>query len=137
MDYRVTARIGEHGYRTEIEAGGHTIIADEPIAEGGTDQGPTPYDLLASAVGACTAMTLRMYADRKKWPLQGVTVHLRHGRNYAADDRDCEDAPVRMDAIERRVEFEGPLSEEQKQRLIEIADRCPLHRTLEAGVKIV
>ena len=137
MEFRVTARVGERGYRTEIEAGGHTVIADEPIAEGGTDQGPTPYDLLAAALGACTAITLRMYADRKQWPLQGVIVSLRHDRNYAADDRDCENAPVRMDRIERAIELQGPLTDEQRKRLVEIADRCPLHRTLAAGLKIV
>jgi uncharacterized OsmC-like protein len=135
--HNVVARIGANGYRTEISAATHTIIADEPLGGGGTDQGPTPYDLLVAALGACTAMTLRMYADRKQWPLNGVTVSLVHGRNYVQDDRDCESAPVRLDQIELGIELEGELTDEQRTRLLEIAGKCPVHRTLSAGVRIV
>lgn len=135
-EYRVTAQIGATGYRTTISAAQHHIIADEPLEDGGTDQGPTPYDLLVSALGACTAMTLRMYADRKGWPLEEVVVKLRHGRSYGEDDRHCDTAPARLDQIEREVELHGELTDEQRQRLLEIADRCPVHRTLDAGVRI-
>ena len=132
----VAARLGRSGFRTEIEAGGHAIIADEPIAAGGTDQGPTPYDLVLAALGACTAMTLRMYADRKKWPLESVAVHMHHSRSHAEDDQHCEDRPARLDQIERTLEISGPLTHEQRVKLAEIAERCPVHRTLDAGVRI-
>jgi putative redox protein len=120
-----SVRIGAKGYRTEIETGAHTIIADEPIGSGGTDQ------------GACTAMTLRMYADRKQWPLEEVRVQLRHGRNYVEDDRNCEDAPVRLDQIEIDIELTGDLTDEQRARLVEISKKCPVHRTLDSGLRIV
>ena len=133
---RVAVRIGSSGFRTDIMAGGHALLADEPESVGGTDAGPTPYDLLNASLGACTAMTLRLYADRKGWPLEEAYVRLEHGRVHAEDDRNCEDRPVRMDRITREIRLDGPLEEEQRARLLEIADRCPVHRTLEAGVKL-
>jgi putative redox protein len=132
----LTASIGPSGYRVAIDAGGHPLISDEPIEAGGSDEGATPYDLVLAALGACTAMTLRMYADRKKWPLEGVIVRLRHGRSHAADEQQCENRPVRLDQIERTLEISGPLTHEQRVRLAEIAERCPVHRTLDAGVRI-
>jgi putative redox protein len=132
----VSAHIGASGFRVQIEAGPHAFVADEPIEAGGTDEGATPYDLVLAALGACTAMTLRMYADRKQWPLESVTVRMRHGRSHAADDRQCENLPVRLDQIERTLEITGPLTDEQRVRLAEIAERCPVHRTLDAGVRI-
>jgi putative redox protein len=135
-DYRVTAHLGSTGYRVSINAAQHLLIADEPIKDGGTDQGPTPYDLLVAALGACTAMTLRMYAERKGWPLTNAIVRLRHGRSYGEDDRQCETAPMRIDQIDREIELHGELTDEQRERLLEIADRCPVHRTLDAGVRI-
>lgn len=132
----VTVRIGATGYRTDILAGPHTLVSDEPIEAGGSDEGPTPYDLILAALGACTAITLRMYADRKKWPLESVIVRLHHGRSHAADDQQCENRPVRLDQIERTLEISGPLTHEQRVRLAEIAERCPVHRTLDAGVRI-
>jgi putative redox protein len=132
----VSTSIGATGYRVEINAGPHTFLADEPLAAGGADEGPTPYDLVLAALGACTAMTLRMYADRKQWPLEGVVVHLHHSRSHAKDEEVCEDRPVRLDQIERSLELSGPLTEEQRIRLAEIAERCPVHRTLDAGVRI-
>ena len=132
----VTARIGPAGYRVEIGASGHSLVSDEPLEVGGTDEGPTPYDLVLAALGACTAMTLRMYADRKKWPLEGVVVRLHHARSHAEDDKHCEDRPARLDEIERTLEISGPLTHEQRVKLAEIAERCPVHRTLDAGVRI-
>ena len=132
----VTARIGRSGYRVEIDSSGHSLVADEPTEAGGTDAGATPYDLVLAALGACTAMTLRMYADRKEWPLEGVAVHMHHSRSHAVDEQHCEDRPARLDHIERTLEIAGPLSHEQRVKLAEIAERCPVHRTLDAGVRI-
>lgn len=133
---RVTAATGREGFRTEIGVRAHTLLADEPASAGGTDAGPTPYDLLAAALGACTSMTLQMYARRKGWPLQEAVTRLRHSRVYAQDQDRCPDRPARMDRLDREVELVGDLSAEQRQRLLEIADRCPVHRTLEAGVVV-
>ncbi len=134
---QVAARIGTDRFRTDLMAGGHPLVADEPEEAGGTDQGPSPYDLLSAALGACTAMTLRMYADHKEWPLEGVEVRLEHGKVHAEDDeRACreEDAPDKVDRIERVLEVEGDLTDEQRERLVEIADRCPVHETLHHGI---
>ena len=132
----VVVRLGRSGFRTEIDAGGHTLIADEPVAAGGSDEGATPYDLVLAALGACTAMTLRMYADRQQWPLESVVVGLHHSRSHAEDDKHCETRPARLDQIERTLEISGPLTHEQRVKLAEIAERCPVHRTLDAGVRI-
>jgi uncharacterized OsmC-like protein len=137
-DTRVVVRTGED-LRTETEAGGHELVADEPTNLGGTDAGPTPYDYLLAALGSCTTMTLRMYADRKGWPLESVTVRLSQDRVHATDCEECETEEGRIDRIEREIELEGPLDEEQRLRLLEIADKCPVHRTMqtEALVKNV
>ena len=136
-DNRVAARTATGAFRTEILARGHAIVADEPTAVGGDDLGPTPYDLLAAALGACTTMTLRMYADRKQWPLEEAMVKLTHSRVHAEDEERCEEgADARMDRLDRELTLIGPLTTEQKERLLEIADRCPVHRTLSAGVQI-
>ena len=132
---RVVAKTGE-GLRTEVEAGGHTLVADEPESLGGTDKGPTPYDYFLAALGGCTAMTLRMYADRKGWPLESVTVRLFQDRIHATDCEECETEKGRIDCIEREIELAGPLDEKQRRRLLEIADMCPVHRTLEAEVLV-
>jgi len=132
---RVVARTGE-GLRTEMEACGHELVADEPKSLGGADAGPTPYDYLLAALGGCTAMTLRMYADRKGWPLESVTVRLSQDRIHAKDCEECETEEGRIDRIGREVELEGPLDEKQRRRLLEIADMCPVHRTLIGGVLV-
>ena len=137
-DNRVVASIGAEGYRTEIAASGHALVADEPIAVGGTNLGPTPYDLLNAGLGACTVMTLRMYADRKGWPLEGVTARLQHEKIHASDCQECESsASGKIDRIEREIELAGPLDDAQRKRLMEIADKCPVHRTLEGDIHIV
>ena len=133
----VTARVGADGYRTQVSAGAHIITADEPATGGGTNGGPSPYELLLSAVGACTAMTMRMYASRKQWPLEEVTVRLRTGRRYAEDCANCEKQSVGIQRIERQVEMKGDLSDEQRERLLYIADRCPVKQTLSKGIEVV
>jgi uncharacterized OsmC-like protein/fermentation-respiration switch protein FrsA (DUF1100 family) len=135
-DNRILVRTGKTGYQTEIIANGHALIADEPIAAGGADTGPSPYDYLSAALGACTSMTLRMYADRKAWPLEAAVVRLRHRKIHADECRECETATGKIDVIEREVDPQGPLSEEQRQRLLEIADRCPVHRTLHSEIVV-
>jgi len=117
-------------YTTEITAGRHRWLADEPEEDGGRDQGPTPYGLLLSALGACTAITLRLYAERKGWPLEDVRVQVTHERIHALDCAECEATEGYLDRIETRVVVSGPLSWEQVERLKEIAVRCPVHRTL-------
>jgi uncharacterized OsmC-like protein/alpha/beta superfamily hydrolase len=120
----------------EILVGRHRLAADEPLEAGGSDLGPNPYDLLLAALGACTSMTLRLYADHKKWPLQHVRVDLSHQKIHAADCADCETREGRIDLIEREITLSGPLDEAQRQRLLEIAEKCPVHRTLHSEIKI-
>jgi len=133
---QVQVRIGAQGFVSDIDAGGHPLVADEPVALGGCDQGPSPYQLLNAALGACTAMTLRMYADRKQLPLEGVLVRLDHTKVHAKDCADCPQEVARVDVIEREITLEGDLDPEQRQRLLEIADRCPVHRTLHEPVVV-
>lgn len=133
---QVVVRIGEQGFTSDVKAGNHYLTADEPIDFGGNDFGPTPYDLLSAGLGACTAMTLRMYADRKKWDLQEVRVHLEHGKVYHQDSESTESKPKKIDRIERVIEIEGNLDDTQRQRLLQIADKCPVHRTLHNEVLI-
>jgi uncharacterized OsmC-like protein/fermentation-respiration switch protein FrsA (DUF1100 family) len=119
-----------------IEAAGHVFSSDEPSDKGGTDLGPDPYDLLLASLGACTSMTLKMYAERKEWPLESVRVTLRHDRVHAEDCRECEKKSGMIDVIEKELELGGELDEEQRQRLLEISARCPVHRTLINEIKI-
>jgi uncharacterized OsmC-like protein len=116
--------------------GEHVMLADEPQGAGGNDRGPSPYRLLLMALGACTSMTLRLYADRKRWPVERITVRLKHFRDYMADCKECEDKDAKMERIERVIRIEGALDDEQHARLLQIAEKCPVHRTLEARVKI-
>jgi uncharacterized OsmC-like protein len=124
------------GFAQEIVAGSHRLKGDEPLPEGGTDTGPSPYDLLLAALGSCTSMTVAMYARRKGWPLDRVTVHLRHGKIHAEDCADCETREGMLDQIERDIKFSGSLTAEQRAKLLEIADKCPVHRTLTSEIKI-
>jgi putative redox protein len=135
-DNRVVVRTGRIGYRTEIIANGHSLIADEPIALGGSDTGPSPYDYLVAALGACTSITLRMYADRKQWPLDSIQVNMKHRKIHAKDCEECETREGKIDHIEREVDLSGDLSDDQRARLLEIADRCPVHRSLHSEIHV-
>ena len=126
---------GGAGLRQEAWAGQHTLIVDEPVDVGGTDAGPTPYELILTALGACTSMTLRLYADRKQWPLEQVEVRLRHSRIHARDCADCEVKEGYLDHVEKEIVVAGALSPEQVQRLGEIAELCPVNRTLKSAVR--
>ena len=128
-------RSGE-GLLQEIEIGPHRLRSDEPVELGGTGAGPTPYGLLCAALGACTSMTLRLYARTKGWPLLQVFVTVRHEKIYARDCAECETREGRIDRLEREIRLIGELSEEQRQRLLQIADKCPVHRTLMSEVRI-
>ena len=124
------------GFAQEIIVGGHRLVADEPMDAGGTDTGPSPYDLLTAALGACTSMTVSLYARRRQWPLEAVTVKLRHSKIHAADCADCETKDRRLDRIEVEVQFHGDLTAEQRARLLHIAGKCPVHKTLTSEVDI-
>ncbi|HEX6549720.1 MAG TPA: bifunctional alpha/beta hydrolase/OsmC family protein [Gammaproteobacteria bacterium] len=130
----VIVQMNREHYRADVFAGPHAMIADEPLAAGGTDAGPSPYGYLSSALGACTAITLRMYADRKQWPLESVNVRIRHQKIHADDCLTCETKTGRLDRFEREIELGGSLDAEQRQRLLEIADKCPVHQTLHTEV---
>lgn len=133
----ITADLGPRGYRVQLQARQHTFFADEPASAGGTDTGPTPYEHLLAALGSCVAITLRMYADRKGWPLERLQVRLRPAPSHAADCEACETSEVGPTQFEREISLEGPLSDDQRMRLLLIADRCPLKQTLERGVHVV
>jgi putative redox protein len=123
-------------FQQEIIAGAHSLVADEPVSAGGLGSGPGPYDLLLAALGACTSMTLRLYADRKKLPLTRVEVRLRHGRIYAKDCAECETKEGMIDRIERVITLVGDLDAGQRARLMEMADKCPVHHTLKSEIDI-
>jgi putative redox protein len=127
---QVVAQLGSSGFTTRIQAGNHGFVADESEVLGGNDFGPSPYELLNAALAACTAMTLQMYARRKKWDLKDVKVHLSYDRSYKEDCDQCSEAERRLEHFDKSIELIGDLDESQKARLLEIAERCPVHRTL-------
>ena len=123
-------------YINSVRAGRHAWTVDEPAAVGGNDAGPGPYELLLSALGACTSMTVRMYAERKQLPLKRVRVRLSHRKVHASDCADCATKEGMLDEITREIVLEGELSEEQREKLLEIANKCPVHRTLTSEIKV-
>lgn len=133
---QVVVRIGNEELTTNILAAEHPLIADEPENVGGNNFGPSPYDLLLSSLGSCTAMTLRLYADRKKWNLEEVIIHLNHQKSYITDCQNCDEKGSKVDYIEKSIQLVGNLDTAQKKRLLEIADKCPVHRTLNKSVII-
>ena len=132
----IVSETGEGKFTQAIAAGAHALRADEPESVGGLDSGPGPYDLLLAALGACTSMTVRLYAEHKKLPLERVTVRLKHDKIYAADCEDCETKDGKIDRIDRVLELEGTLDDAQRAKLLEIADKCPVHRTLHSEVSV-
>jgi putative redox protein len=132
---RVVVRSGP-GLVQQIQAGPHALLADEPVTAGGTDAGPGPYALLLAALGACTSMTLQMYARRKGWPLREVVVELEIARVYAEDCVHCGEPRTMIDRVQRRIRLTGPLDATQTARLAEIAKKCPVHKTLVTGVRV-
>jgi len=124
-------------FQQTVTSGPHQLLADEPVAAGGADTGPGPYDLLLSALGACTSMTMRMYADRKSLPVERITVTLKHNKIHAEDCAECETREGLIDQIDRVISIEGVLDADQRKRLMEIADKCPVHRTLTSEVRIL
>ena len=132
----VIVRGGSAGFAQEIEIGSHRLKGDEPLAFGGTDTGPSPYDFLLAALGTCTSMTISLYARRKGWPLENVTVSLHHSKIHAIDCAECETKVGKIDRIEREIQLTGALTNEQRAKLMEIADRCPVHQTLTSEINI-
>ena len=135
MDVTVSES-GKGKFTQQIIVGSHILTGDEPVANGGNDTGPSPYDFLLSALGSCTSMTLRMYADLKKIPLEKITVKLHYEKIYATDCADCENSNSKIDHIDRQIELQGTLTEEQRQKLLDIANKCPVHRTLTSKIDI-
>ena len=133
----VVVRGEARGFYQEITSGRHRLVADEPIAAGGTDLGPGPYDLMLAALGSCMSMTIALYARAKQWPLETVVVRLRHSRVYA---RDCAECVIRndtlLDSIDTEVKLTGALTAEQERKLMDVAQRCPVHRTLKSEINI-
>lgn len=136
MSRAVTVSGGPSGLRQTVTVGPHQLFSDEPKGAGGGDQGPDPYELLLAALGSCTNMTLHIYAERQGWPLQEVSVVLNHSKSHASDCADCERPTAKLDRIERQITLIGELTEEQRQRLLEIASLCPVHRTLTSRIEI-
>jgi putative redox protein len=132
----VVVRGNASGFLQEIISGAHHLRADEPVSAGGGDAGPSPYDYLLIALGVCTSMTVGLYARRKQWPLENITVSLWHSRIHAKDCEECETKEGMLDRIETKIELTGSLSSEQRAKLMEIAAKCPVHRTLKSEINI-
>ena len=136
MSRSVVVEAGRLPYAQNISVGSHLLQGDEPVSAGGSDVGPNPYELLLAALGSCTSMTVRMYADRRQWPLEGVHIELSYARVHAEDCTACDLELKLVDGIEMELSLFGKLSESQRQRLREIANKCPVHRTLESPIPI-
>lgn len=128
--HKVVANLGEEGYTTQIKAGNHFLVADEPVKVGGNNFGPTPYEIISAALAACTSMTIQMYARRKKWEVKNVETHVSYSKSHAKDCMECDSDKSKIETFNRLVSIKADLDERQKTRLVEIANRCPVHRTL-------
>lgn len=134
--HEVVAQLGQEGFTTYMKVGNHSLTADEPLSVGGNDFGPSPYDLLSAALASCTSMTIQMYAKRKKWLLEQVETHVNHSKTHALDCENCEKDSAKIDLFEREIILKGSLDEKQKNRILQIADKCPVHKTLHNDVQI-
>lgn len=135
---QVAARLDNtENFTTYMKLGDHNALADEPTTYGGNNFGPSPYEYLSGALASCTAMTVQMYARRKKWNLENITVHIDHSKEHAVDCENCKSSSAKIDTFTKTIKIEGDLTREQKERLMEIADRCPVHRTLISSVQII
>jgi putative redox protein len=124
------------GFAQKVQIGSYNLTADEPVSYGGTDSGPSPYDLILAALGACTSMTIGLYARKRNWPVQGIAVSLWHSKIHARDCDDCETKEGRIDRIEMEIHLDGALIDEQRVKLMEIAGKCPVHQTLTSEINI-
>jgi putative redox protein len=124
------------GFAQKVEMGSHNLTSDEPVSYGGTDTGPSPYDLILAALGSCTSMTIGLYARKRKWPLENIAVSLRHSKIHAKDCEECETKEGRIDRINVEIHLDGALTDEQRAKLIEIAGKCPVHQTLTSEINI-
>ncbi len=136
-EHQVVANLENEGFTTQMKAGNHFFLADEPVELGGKDLGPDPYEFLASGLAACTSMTLQMYAKRKKWELENVETHVSHSREHGEDCQNCEDEKAKIEVFKREIVLKGNLDTQQREKLLQIADKCPVHRTLESEIKIL
>ena len=134
--HQVIANLGKEGFTTQVRAGNHYFLADEPESMGGDDFGPSPYELISASLAACTSMTIQMYARRKKWALENVETHVNHNKKHAEDCENCERISAKIDTFERAITLIGDLDEKQCAKLLEIANKCPVHRTLHSEVNI-
>ena len=132
----VHIHLGNDNYKTVMNAGNHELISDEPEKVGGKDLGPDPYDYLLMSLGSCSVITMRMYAERKEWPVEDIYIELRHFKDHAEDCEDCDDPKARIDKIEKEIIIKGDLSNDQIERLLEISKKCPVHRTLLNDIEI-
>lgn len=128
---------GENGFTTQMKVGNHYMVSDEPETYGGNDFGPTPYELVSAGLASCTAMTIQMYAKRKQWDVQNVEVHISYGKKHAVDCENCEQDSAKIDTFTREIKLEGNLDEEQIRRILLIADKCPVHRTLHSETQVI
>lgn len=135
-EHQVVANLGEEGYTTQIKSGNHYFVVDEPVAVGGSNFGPTPYELISAALAACTSITIQMYARRKKWQLENVETHVSYSRSHARDCSECDLDTAKIDTFKRYISIKGMLEEKQRKRILQIADRCPVHRTLSSQASI-
>jgi putative redox protein len=136
MNRYVCVDTGHPKYVQDVSIGPHVFHTDEPAELGGTDAGPNPYELILAALGSCTAITVHMHAERRKWPLEAVRVRLSHARVHAQDCAQCDVKPATLDRVELEISLRGALTDEQRQRLLDVARHCPVHRTLTAGIRV-